>query len=226
MLDMLFPEICFLCNTKQSAKGLCETCHDQVAPLDKKQSCKLCKNHCDTITQICSQCLSNNPPWSQSACGFQFNDLGRDLLVRFKYSGHHHLLPIIVDFMEKAFQSEAMGPHDFIIPVPMHPLKKFFRGWNQTELIAREFAKLHPESKFINGLKRPRLTRPQASLNRRQRLKASRDLFCLRNSEILTGGTILLIDDVLTTGATLHACCNALEKAGVRQINILTAARG
>ena len=226
MLEILYPDLCVICSAANCPKQLCIECKKELPLIATKDHCILCKGNTDTITQICSICLVNTPSWQKIACGFKFQKAGRDLLVRFKYSGHHYLLPLIVDLMEQAYQEHEFPIHDFIIPVPMHPLKKFLRGWNQTELLAREFAALHPESTFMQALKRPRLTRPQASLNRRQRLKTSKHLFSLRNSEILKGCTILLIDDVLTTGATLNACCYALEKAGVHQINILTAARG
>ena len=226
MLEILYPNLCVICSEGDCPSKICADCKKDLPLISTQDHCILCKGNTDTITQICSACLAHPPSWTKIACGFKFQKVGRDLLVRFKYSGHHYLLPLIVDFMEQAHREQALPKADFIIPVPMHPLKKFFRGWNQTELLAKEFAKRHPESTFIQALKRPRLTRPQASLNRRQRLKSSKHLFSLRNSEILKGGTILLIDDVLTTGATLNACCYALEKAGVHQINILTAARG
>jgi ComF family protein len=226
MLEILYPDLCVICSAGNCPNKICPNCKKDVPLIPLEDHCALCKGSTDTITKICSSCLAHTPSWTSIACGFKFQKAGRDLLVRFKYSGHHYLLPLLVDFMEQAHQAQALPKADFIIPVPMHPLKKFLRGWNQTELLAKEFARRHPESQFIQALKRPRITRPQASLNRRQRLKASKHLFSLRNSEILKGCTILLIDDVLTTGATLNACCYALEKAGVHQINILTAARG
>ncbi|WDE97996.1 ComF family protein [Lentisphaera profundi] len=227
MLKYIYPDICFACKKQYSKdKPLCSACTQRITPIELKHTCTLCHAQLDTATQLCSSCLQHPPAWQQSSSAFEFQGLGRELLLRFKYSRHLYLLPFLSQQIEISFQEAQLPEPDIITYVPMHPFKKLYRGWNQSELIAREFAKYHPQAECLSLLKRNHLGKAQASKARRERLKSVKDLFSIKKRDKIKDRSILLIDDILTTGATLDACCKALQKEMPKEISILTIARG
>ncbi|MDD7984315.1 phosphoribosyltransferase family protein [Lentisphaera marina] len=225
MLKFIYPETCLACESSSSSP-ICTSCLKKLHRIDLNNSCKSCHNTIDTATQICSTCLKTPPKWNSSASPFEFKGISRDLILRFKYSRHLYLLKYLCEEMENSFQEAGLPEPDIITYVPMHPLKKISRGWNQSELLAKEFAKSHPDSTCLPLLKRPHLGKAQASKAKRERLKSVKDLFSIKKRDNIKDRSILLIDDILTTGATLNACCKILRQEKPKEISVLTIARG
>jgi len=113
---------------------------------------------------------------------------------------------------------------DVVIAMPMHWRKRWERGFNQAELLARPIAKRHG-LRLASNLRRSRYTKPQASLPESARNENLRNSFRVRNAHQVAGKRVLLIDDVFTTGATLRAAAGALKAAGATQVSALTLAR-
>jgi len=113
---------------------------------------------------------------------------------------------------------------EVVIAMPMHPWKRWQRGFNQSELLAEPVAR-RLGLKLNRNLRRSRVTKPQAGLNEAERRENLKDSFVVRRPENIAGKRVLLVDDVFTTGATLRAAAKALKSAGVKRVSAVTLAR-
>ncbi len=114
---------------------------------------------------------------------------------------------------------------DAVVPVPLHSLRKREREFNQAEVLGRELIRAH-EWELCDALERIRYTVTQTHFDRRHRMRNLRDAFRMRAGAIVRGKSLLLVDDVLTTGSTLDECARVLLAAGARTVHALTVARG
>ncbi len=141
-----------------------------------------------------------------------------------KYQGVRELAPILGRYLSAYIRDHALSI-DYLIPVPLHSQRLAERGFNQSELLALEVTQTLGIPTQRAWLQRIRPTQPQAHLTREQRLVNVAGAFAVTADASLQGRTILLIDDVATTGATLRACAQALHAAGASEIWALTVAR-
>ncbi len=121
-----------------------------------------------------------------------------------------------------------LGPGIPVIPVPLHPLREKERGFNQAAVLAEELAKAASCVYWPDVLIKPNLTVPQAQLDRAHRWESVSETFALRRNQVLGkvyGGDVILVDDVLTTGATAQQCAKLLRQAGARSVSVVVAAR-
>ncbi len=146
----------------------------------------------------------------------------RELIHLFKYAKIRTLAGPLGKFLAVALPREQA--YDVIVPMPLHIWRRWQRGFNQSELLAREIGRrIHTPVK--NLVRRVRYTRPQAGLTNAKRRTNVVRAFRAKNSRALEGSRVLLVDDVLTTGATARACAKALKKAGAGHVTVLTLAR-
>ncbi|HKD09958.1 MAG TPA: ComF family protein [Bryobacteraceae bacterium] len=115
-------------------------------------------------------------------------------------------------------------PFDFIVPVPLHWRKRWSRGFNQAELLAREVARKRG-TPVVRVLRRKKPTATQAGLTSAGRKRNVVSAFALRSAADVRGKRILLVDDVMTTGATANACANVLKRGGAKSVSLATLAR-
>jgi ComF family protein len=159
---------------------------------------------------------------------FLYEGVCRDLVLALKYQGRTSLVPFLADRMAEEVVRQMGLPAteaDRILPVPLHPTRLRERTFNQAELLARALADRMGIPCEENLLIRCRPTQPQAELTREERSRNVRGAFDLRSGSGLRGSRLLLVDDVLTTGATAEACAALLKKAGARSVWVVTAAR-
>lgn len=145
-------------------------------------------------------------------------------IQHFKYYGRTGLSRPLAAYLIGYLQAHDLT-FDYVVPVPLHPERLAFRGYNQSELLADELGRAHRLPIRTDLIHRARHTQPQATLNRHQRVENVRDAFLPTQSGGLKGERILLIDDVCTTGSTLKACAQALHEAGAGDIWALAVAR-
>ncbi len=155
-------------------------------------------------------------------CAGAYDGRLRDLIQLFKYNGYESLRKPLGAFLSQCY------PHgvtfDVLVPMPIHPAREAERGFNQAEALAEEL-------KSISGLRVERLvarhkkTEKQAGLSSRERRLNVRDAFAVPDARRVRGKRILLIDDVLTTGASANSCALALKKAGASTVALLALAR-
>jgi ComF family protein len=146
----------------------------------------------------------------------------RSLLHLFKYAGMRPLAKNLARCLDRTISIDQQ--FDAVIPVPMHWLKRWRRGFNQAQLLASEVAKRRAWP-VIHALRRVKGAHAQAGLSKTARRRMVQGAFVGRKDIDLTGKRVLLIDDVMTTGATASACARALKRSGAKSVSLLTVAR-
>lgn len=153
----------------------------------------------------------------------RYADELRRLIQLYKYDGIRPLAPVLGRYLSLALPRD--GHFDVVIPVPLHWYRRLERGFNQSELIARTLCERTGLNLAPHLLRRIRSTTRQARLGLEDRRRNVRKAFAVPRPASVAGRRILLVDDVLTTGATLNACALALRKAGASHVSALTLAR-
>lgn len=226
---MVFPPRCPLCGTGITEQaGLCAACWNELA-IPGEPSCQLCQRpFAPGIVDgsICAPCLADPPRHDGIAAGTLYNDGSRKLVLAFKHGGRIALAPMLARFMA-ARLSQAVGPGWLIIPVPLHRWRLWRRGYNQAALLGRELAKARGADLLVDGLIRRKQTPPLGGLGRKARARALSGAIAinLRRHARIKGAQIVLVDDVLTSGATTNACVGALKRAGAAEVVVACFAR-
>jgi ComF family protein len=147
----------------------------------------------------------------------------RDAVHGFKYGERFDLARVFAAFLYD--EAVRMERPDVVMPVPLHPGRLHRRGFNQSAVIARPLAKRLGVDYEARGLVRARNTATQVEQKLAERLAAMKDAFRVRDTRAVKDRRVLLVDDVLTTGATINECARALKKAGAQRVDIVTIAR-
>ena len=213
---------------------VCDACWSQVQPYDgiECSHCGLFLGSAITLhgTALCGFCRRESFQFDQARSFGWYDGVLGDLVRRFKYDSWHPLEKPLARCLQVAAGrfTTAGGPavkFDLILPVPLHRTRQRNRGYNQSELLARQLSKLLKVPVGGRDCVRVRDTKPQTGLRGAERRKNVRGAFAVPRPERVRGAAVLLIDDVLTTGATLDACASALRKAGAESVRALTLAR-
>ena len=156
----------------------------------------------------------------------RYGEVSRRLVVGFKHGDRTHAAPAFGRWLARA-GAELLGDADIVAPVPLHWRRLFRRRYNQSAELARALARLSGVAALPDGLARTRQTPTQGGLNRRQRRTNVRDAFAVpaRHQARIAGKHAIVIDDVMTTGATVEACAAALLDAGAAKVDVLCLAR-
>ena len=228
VLHWVLPLTCYHCS-EDLPEGLedplCAACLKAVAPYDGL-ACVRCSVPLKYGGAHCWKCRklprgSLNLLRTVTLFGPQV----RAVLHAFKYESRRHLAAPVGDWLVDAYlrDPEIQGAHA-IVPVPLHPSRLRERGFNQAEELAKRLSEKSgvPVRQLLI---RRRQTRAQADLDKEERLKNVEDAFFAQRGAKMKGKTVLLVDDVATTGATLEACALALKRIGIRTVNALVVAR-
>ncbi|MDX1520704.1 MAG: ComF family protein [Anaerolineae bacterium] len=222
ILDLLFPPQCVCC--KASKAWLCARCVDTIAFIDQPV-CRRCGEPSNNNSLPCRNCRQH--PLKalkgiRAAAHFESRPL-RDAIHNFKYRNQRVLAAILGQMLVDTLDRFNID-FDIIIPVPLHRRRLNDRGFNQSELLATEVSRKTNRPMNTTWLQRVRNTKTQVNLTAEQRYQNVSDAF-LCSGDNLRGRTVLLIDDVCTTGATLDACALALQKKEVSIVWGLTLAK-
>lgn len=218
-LDFLYPPVCIACNTplQDSSQKVCADCWDAIPRVTR-----LLPLYQQTRTKLLGEGYI-----SDLVSCFVFEKEGpfQHIVHALKYKEYRSLgidLGMCIGKTIKEYHLEF----DILIPVPLHRLKYRERGYNQSEFIARGIASVVNKPVILNAVRRIRNTQTQTKLNSHERRKNMERAFEFipRSSYILSGKTCLLVDDVITTGATTNACAQELSSAGVEKIIAASAA--
>ncbi len=155
-----------------------------------------------------------------------YDDASRKLITRLKYADKQELVPALAAQLWRS-GAELCARADWILPVPLHPKRLRARKFNQSALLAYALADYAGLPVMADGLVRTENTPPQASLPREERIDNVRRAFRAnhKRAALLRGARLLLVDDVVTTGATINACSKALLGAGAKAVYVLTVAK-
>lgn len=225
-LDMVMPPSCGYCHQLVVSDGaLCPSCWSQMTFLSPPW-CACCGRPFEQTGQedgaLCPHCLSTPPDWRQARSAVAYNEVAARLISRFKYGDQTFLLPAFLPWLIRA-ASEMMPTIDWVVPIPLHRWRLLRRKYNQAALLALGLARHYNKVPALLALKRIRATTPQVKLHRSERLKNLREAF-VANPDVAQKN-ILLVDDVMTTGATLEAATTALLQAGAASVRVVTLAR-
>lgn len=217
VLDLVFPE---------------ETLPDDL-PLTGECFCSRCGESFEGEIETafrCSNCVGRRWYITRARAAYRAEKEVREIIHEFKYQRQFHHLPCLADWLREGFQRFYKDPEggtgwDALVPVPLHPLRRRERGFNQAEELARMLGKKEGLP-VLDVLRRVKKTETQARLRRSERLRNQMNAFELKRGFDLKGMRLLIIDDVFTTGATINACARVLHKSGAGELAALTVARG
>lgn len=228
LLDLLFPPQCLNCKIRVPEHGtLCVSCWQQIRFISDPL-CACCGVPFDYDIgngALCAGCINKTPPYSKARAIFCYDEHSNKLITSLKYADQTQLAKVYGKWLVRA--EDIIADSDIIIPVPMHYLRFVKRRFNQSALISLYLSKNIKIKTIPDAIKRIRKTKPQAGLTRSQRDKNVKNVFIIEKKylPIIKGKNILLIDDVMTTGATINQCTKILLKAGAKRVNVLTLAR-
>lgn len=232
LLEMLYPRQCLGCGAEapKTFSYICWECWADTVQVEPP-FCAVCGDPVPGAVDhgfTCFACSASRPAFQSARSAFRYEGVVGEALRQLKY---HRALWLAADLAEILYRCvEAEYPDirfDAVVPVPLHHTRRRARGYNQAALLARELARR------LDGLPVPprlvRRTRPtatQTNLTAAQRLDNMRGAFESGKRERLAGRRVLLVDDVMTTGATVNACAKALKKGGAESVHVVTVARG
>ncbi len=230
--DFLLPPRCPLCRSRLDRNGqLCPPCWHSLnlitAPCCDRLGIPFALP--DPFAQasdtklVSARAIAHPPGYDHARAAVLYNDPARQLVHGFKYRDRHDFAGIMAQLMANAGR-EILENADIIVPIPLHWTRLWSRRFNQSALLASRVAKLSDIPVFLDGLERIRSTRRQVGLTGYQRQKNVAGAFSVsaKLRTCLAGSRIVLIDDVLTTGATVEAATRSVRHAGARQVDVLT----
>lgn len=227
-IDLLYPPECEGCGSAIAhGEYLCQTCTDHLPSLTAP-FCKICSQEFHgEITQdfSCVTCGERNYHFDHAVARRRHHGLVRQLIVRFKYGKELHLRQLLADFLEDSLDDPRLKPFDLIVPVPLHPTRQRERGFNQAEEVV-QVAAARRNLAWAPVLKRTIYTDTQTVHTRKERMENLRNAFELRKVQSVQSLSILIVDDVFTTGSTADECARVLCKAGASRVQVATIARG
>lgn len=199
---------------------LCPACRNLLAPRigGYCPDCGICYADPAAPVYSCLACRQSPPPWSGLAFHGTYSGALRDLVHAHKFSHDHGLERLISHLISQDWSRHGLARPDCIVPVPMLPAKVHERGFNQSVELARMLGKLVGLPPFASCLRKTRDTKAQSSLGRAERHRNVAGAFAACAD--MSGQHVLLVDDVMTTGATLKACSEACLAAGARRVDI------
>lgn len=216
----LWQPWCLLCEQHQAeAHGVCSGCLADL-PWLTAAHCPCCALPA-AAGQLCGQCLQNQPAFDATQAVFRYDYPIAALLHAYKYQARLALAHNFASLMAKKLQLQT--PVDCIIPMPLHRDRLRMRGFNQAAEIARLLARTLSVPVALQDCERVLATPPQVGLPLRQRSRNLRNAFACKTR--LDGCHVLLVDDVMTTGASLHALASCVKKAGAARVSCWVLAR-
>jgi ComF family protein len=229
LLDSVLPPLCLGCNEIVGESGaLCAACWPGFSFIAAPLCARCGVPFAEQIGEgaQCGACLRRPPRFQRARAALVYDDRSRRLVLPFKHGDRTDMAKSCGRWMARA-GSELLAEADLIAPVPLHWRRLFTRRYNQALLLARSVARHGARPVAPDLLHRARWTGSQAGLKGEERRKNVRRAFEVnaRWANRVKDKGVLLVDDVLTTGATVEACALALQRAGARHVDVLTLAR-
>jgi len=227
VLDFILPARCANCSTKIAAHGyLCPVCWGELHPLTSPfcHHCALPFEFDTGYGDECGACLKEPPAFDWARAAVTYDEMGRSLVLRLKHAGSTAVVPAMAQMMALAL---ADMPVDIIMPVPLHKRRMLLRRFNQSQLLSDALAVRLGLTSDNFSLRKKKATQSQGGLGRKARFQNVRASFEIKtgHTDMIKEKDIVLVDDVLTTGATASACAKILKKAGAKSVGIITFAR-
>ncbi|MEJ2636597.1 MAG: ComF family protein [Calditrichia bacterium] len=217
LLDLIYPPVCAVCqNIIEGQRDFHLICHQ-------------CLGNCEPVPTrfIRTDILNRLRPCyiDNMYIAICFDQTVQTVIHHIKYEKMNHLAYRFARWAEKFLTTELRAlDAEYVVPVPLHPARRKERGYNQSLFIARGFFHSGPVSIREEILIRSRNTRSQTALNRDERKENVTDAFVVADAECVKGCHVILVDDVITTGATINECARILKKSGAAKVSALALA--
>ncbi|MCC6157564.1 MAG: ComF family protein [Deltaproteobacteria bacterium] len=229
VFDTIFPPVCVLCGGLAAGPdtGVCARC-DAALPRILPPYCRVCGAPFESglASRACLDCMSDPPPYALARAPLRYEGEARRSILAFKFRLGVHRARGFADLLASVVSmGVTWSDFDIAAPVPLHPRRLRERGYNPPLLIARRLLRQTPVALRPELMQRVRDTPPQRGLSRAGRRDNVRSAFAVRDGETVAGLRVLLIDDVLTTGATAAECARVLMRAGAARVGVVTLAR-
>lgn len=206
ILDIIYPQTCSICG-KLNQKSLCNKCKNKLKKEFKYQTDNYFKN--------------SEKNFSQHYYFFKYEDIIRNQILSYKFKEKPYIYKTITSFFRKKEKNfENLKKYDIILVVPISKCRKKERGYNQSELIAKEISKIILAKIEKDILYKIKNTKPQSTLNKEQRKENAKGAYAVKNISKIENKKILIIDDIYTTGNTVNECAKMLIEKGIKKSNI------
>ena len=232
ILHWVFPVDCAACGRPAADRRLpffCRACWESITPIEGPL-CPRCGQPFDSPLALayspahrCRACREKPPRFDLALSPYRYDGVLEQAIRLFKFRRRDTLAAPLADLM--LAWADRLPPVDLVMPVPLHPVRLRAREFNQSLLLADRIARRLGRPLSFESLVRVRQTRPQTELDRAGRARNVRRAFAVRDPDGLDNRRVLLVDDVLTTGATVNDCARALRRAGAASVSVLTLAR-
>ena len=229
-IRMLYPPQCIMCREQlQSENALCGSCCRDM-PFNTDCACVRCGASLIGVTETagaeCDDCIQNPPPWAEGRAVFRYQGLARKMILELKHGDRPELVAPAAAWMAQT-AADILTEKSLIIPIPVHWQRFLQRKYNQAEVLAKHVATHSGAELKTDILRRPRKTVPLKEVNRSERFSILENAFEINADKVqeMKEQNIVLIDDVMTSGATLSAAVKTLQRAGAGDISVLVLAR-
>jgi ComF family protein len=230
LVDLVYPPRCPSCGAGIAAQdGLCGACWAELV-IPGEPACAACQRPFPAGQGVadgalCAPCLADPPRHDGIAAGTLYTDGSRRLVLAFKHGRRIALAPMLARMI--AARLPALDGEWLVVPVPLHPWRLWQRGFNQSALLARAIAAQTGQRLLVDGLVRTKRTPALFGLGRVARARALSGAIAVnaRRATALRGAQVVLVDDVMTSGATSDACVRALKRAGASRVIVACFAR-
>ncbi|MEJ1969825.1 MAG: ComF family protein [Rhizomicrobium sp.] len=229
-LDFVFPPLCIACRAHVAGPGaLCAACWQAIQFLDGPMCdcCGLPFEFDPGGETLCAGCHARPPAYDKARAVMRYDEHSRGPILALKHGDRLDLTPGFARWLDRGGRA-LIDEADVILPVPLHAMRLWTRRYNQSAELARALSRLSGKPLDVAALSRSRATPSQGAMRsakarRRNMLGAFK--VSPRHKSAIAGRKILLVDDVLTTGATVDACARALKRAGAQKVLVLALAR-
>lgn len=229
VLDAVLPPRCLKCGDILAAgQGLCPDCWRKLTWLGAP-CCACCGQPFPFDAgagSLCGACLQKRPAYDQARAVFRYDEESRDLIIGLKHADRTESVPALAGWMVRV-GAALLDSADLIVPVPLHWSRLATRRFNQAALLAQAIGRVAERPVLPQALNRRRATRSQGHLGRLARFRNVKGAIAVseRHATAVTNRRILLVDDVITTGATVESAAKALISAGARNVDVLALAK-
>ena len=230
LCDLVYPPHCLICKTHLliSSPGdiLCQNCQENLV-LNTPPFCLKCSRHRKNIAHPkCHECTKADLQFDFAWAACLYVDPLKTMITQFKYNQKTYLRKPFTQFITNFIQIYHLDieQFDIIVPIPLFPSRLIERGYNQSQLLAEQIARKYHIHLSLKNLVRIRNTEHQTFLTKKERWTNIQGAFRIINSAEFSGKNILIIDDLLTTGATVSEASATLKDAGGKTVGVLTLA--